>query len=288
MHFQNLLHHHFFAMEKAAYYAALQAPIHLHLGAMELPKVEMVAAENSYSSWEMQYYFGIKTDKQKSGLVAIIPVKGVLAPEWSWGGTNTEWLSQQIAIAIGNEAVSAIVLTGNSGGGAVTGTMAWANSIATAKNQKPIVGHVQGMVASAAYWGFSACNEIFLESATTSAVGSIGVMSVYTSYAKQLEKEGIDVRVLRSKGAEDKALLHPAEALNEDALKEEQKLIDAMRVEFLGAVQSFRPQIINDPGGKLYYGRDAIRAGLADNVGTRSDAIKRADYLARKAMSLTL
>jgi ClpP class serine protease len=283
---ENVLNSRYLAMESGFIHTALQtASINIHLAKMEEPKVEFVAAENSYSPGELDYYFGIATERQKSGLVAIIPVKGSLSPEWTWAGTNTEWLSSQINIALGNTAVSSIILRCNSGGGTVSGTMAAAMTVKEANKQKPVLGHGLGMVGSAAYWILSQTGEFYIESGVSSAVGSIGVMGVYASNAEQLQKEGIDVRVLRSKGSEDKNLLHPAEPINEEALKDEQKLIDSMRVEFWNAVKTARPQITTDPGGRLYYGREAIKAGLANEVATLNDVIKRADFLARKRAS---
>lgn len=285
MNRESLLAARYLAMEQGAIEVALQtSSVNIQLAQVEEPKIEFIAAENTYTEWELRW-MGIDTTKMKSGLVAVIPVKGSLSTDWEWRGTNTEWLSRQIEICVGNPLVSSIVLRGNSGGGTVTGTAATAEVVKAANAQKPVVGSVVGMVASAAYWIHSQTAEIYLESAVSSAVGSIGVIGVYVSHAKQLEKEGIDVRVLRSKGSEDKNLLHPAEPINEEALADEQKIIDAMRKEFWSAVQAGRPQITQDPGGKLYYGRDAVRLGLANEVASLSDVIKRADILARRRAS---
>ena len=287
MNREHLLAARHLAMEECAFQNAFTnlPSVHVYLGKQDEPKVEFVAATNTYSEWELNW-LGIDTERQKSGLVAIIPVQGALAPFWSYGGTNTEWLSRQIEICLGNDAISAIVLKGMSGGGTVAGTLSVAETVRKAQDLKPILGYVNGMAASAAYWIFSQTREIYLESAVSTALGSIGVLGVFVSEAKRLEQEGYDIRLLRSKGSEDKSLLHPAEPINEDALKEEQRIIDAMRVEFLSHVQANRPKITQDPGGKLYYGKDAIRIGMADGVGSLYDTIKRADYLARKQMSL--
>ncbi|MBB3842220.1 protease-4 [Runella defluvii] len=282
---ERLLAERHLAMEDAHANAILNSQtVNFNFAKIEEPKVEFFAAENTYSEWELNW-MGIGTNQVKSGLVAVLPVRGSLSPDWSWGGTNTEWLARQLDICVGNPLVSAIVLAGDSGGGTVNGTALAANAVKDANAEKPVLGYVKGLVASAAYWIFSQTSEIYLSSGVSSAVGSIGVMGVYISQAEALQKAGMDVRVLRSKGAEDKFALHPAEKINEDALAEEQKIIDAMRVEFWNAVQAGRPQITSDPGGKLYYGREAIKAGLANEVGTLTDVIKRADYLARKRAS---
>ena len=283
---EQLLNYRHWAMDDFTFQQAMKAPIvNVNVGEMKEPKVEFVAGTNNYSPVELSW-LGISTNQEKSGLVAVIPVQGSLSPFWSWGGTNTEWLSRQIDICLGNDAVSCIVLKVMSGGGTVAGTLAVAGTVAMANSKKPVLSYVTGLAASAAYWIAAQSSEIFLESAVSSAVGSIGVMAVYMSEAKHNEQEGYDYRVLRSKGSEDKNLFHPAEPINEEAMKEEQGVLDAMRIEFLSSVQASRPQV-GDPGGKLYYGKNAIRIGLADSIGSLSDTIKRADYLARKRTSLS-
>lgn len=269
------------ALEESAYQLAINShAVTVFTGEIKEPKVEFYAGDNNYDEWDLKW-LGLDPQRQKSGLIAVIPVQGSLAPFWNYGGTNTEWLGRQIEIALGNDLVSGIVLKVYSGGGTVAGTLTVVNIIAQAKTQKPIVSYVTGLGASAAYWIASQTEEIYLESPISTAVGSIGIMGVYVSEAEKLKNDKLDVRVLRSKGAEDKYILHPADPINEAALAEEQKIIDAMRVEFLDSVKAARPQIFQDPGGKLYYGKDAINAGLADGVGSLADVVKRADYLAR-------
>lgn len=243
----------------------------------EEPKVDLVVAANSYSPEELRWYYGINTEKSKTGLVAIIPLNGVMSRD-GWYGANTTWIARQIMIAAENTEVTGIVLRVSSPGGAVDGTQYLARLIAEIK--KPIVSWVSHMGASGALWVMSQTTEIWLESKITS-VGSLGVMSTIVSYAGQLQKEGIDVRVLRSKGSENKALLNPYEPINDDAIKEEQGVIDMIKGEFLGDVRGKRPQVSADIDGKLYYGNDAIKIGFADNMGSLRDAVKRADFLGR-------
>lgn len=275
------------AMEESLYQHAIQThPVNIQIGEIKEPKVEFYAGDNNYDEWDLKW-MGLDPQRQKSGLICVIPVVGSLAPSWNYNGTNTQWLSRQIEIALGNDLVSGIVLNGMSGGGTVAGTLTAAESVRKGQILKPITGFVTGMVASAAYWIFSQTQEIYLESAVSTAVGSLGIMGVFASEAEHLKNDGIDVRVLRSKGSEDKNVLHPAEPINEEALKEEQKVIDAMRVEFLNSVMAARPQITKDPGGKLYYGKEAIKMGLADGVASLQDVIKRTDYLARKRIAIS-
>ena len=247
------------------------------------PVVEFVAGINLYTKNELRWYFGIETVEASDGkLVAIIPVQGVLSPTWNDNGTNTDWLQQQLKVASENPAVHAILLKIDSPGGAVANTQATAQVIKQVREKMPVLGFTRIMAASSAYWLFSHCDECFLENKVYSGVGSIGVMSVMFSQDEYNKKNGYDYRIIRSKGSEDKALGHAMEPINEDAVQEMQALTDKLRVEFLSAVLSVRPKVDPAISGRMYYGKDAISAGLADTVGDLTAALKRADYLARK------
>ena len=249
----------------------------------EPPKTDFVAGINLYTKTELKWYFGIDSAETTDGkLVAIITVNGVLAPNWNYQGTNTNWLQQQLKIASENPLVHAIVLNINSPGGAVANTQATAQVIKQVSAKMPVISFTDTMAASAAYWLYSHADECFIANKVYSGVGSIGVMTLMYSQDEYNKKNGFDFRVLRSKGSEDKALGHYMEPINEDAVTEMQSLIDKLRLEFLSAVLAVRPNVNAAITGKMYYGKDAITAGLADTVGDLTAALKRADYLARK------
>lgn len=247
------------------------------------PVVEFVAGINLYTKNELRWYFGIETVEASDGkLVAIIPVKGVLSPSWNYGGTNTNWIQTQLRVASENPAVHAITLEIDSPGGAVANTQATAQVIKQVREKMPVLGFTRAIAASSAYWLLSHCDECFLENKIYSGVGSIGVMATLFSQSSYNEKNGYDFRVIRSKGSEDKNLANPMEPIHDAAVQEAQDLADKVRVEFLSAVLSVRPKVDPAISGKMYYGKDAISAGLADTVGDLNAALKRADYLARK------
>ena len=249
---------------------------------IEIPKVEYHAA-NSLSQREL-YWLGIDSAKNMDGkLVAVIPVRGFLAPYWNYSGTNTEWLAEQMKIAADNVNVVSIVNKFNTPGGAVNGTSGCAEIVAKAAKVKPVISYTPYFCASAGLWLDAAATERWILSKTTTAKGSLGVMATYISQAEKLKNEGYDVRVLRSAGSENKNLLNPMEPIDEKALAEEQKLINSMRQEFLGFVLQNCPKVSANIGGEMYYGSGIITAGLADKVGNLEDVIKRAFYLGLNA-----
>lgn len=243
------------------------------------PQVELVAA-NEYSQRELWWYFDISTVKIDGKLVAVIPINGPMSKGWNWSGTSTDWVRSQIRIAADNVNVVGIVMAMNTPGGAVNGTAALAKEVGAAK--VPVIAQTEYMCASAGIWVASKAREHYITSAKTTGLGSIGVISMAFSQHEYNQKQGFDFRVLRSKGSENKALLNPMEPINDQALKSEQALIDNMRVEMLTDVRASRPQISAGIDGAMYYGEDAIRAGLADRVGSLEDAVKRAFYLGIK------
>lgn len=238
------------------------------------PQTNLVAA-NELTQNELRWYFGISSTKINGKLVAIIPITGVMSKDWY--GTNTQWVRRQIQIAADNVNVVAIVLSMDTPGGAVNGTAALAKEVANSK--VPVLAHTEYMCASAGIWVASKAREHWISSDKTTGLGSIGVISVVMSMAEYNQKQGFDFRVLRSVGSEDKATLHPMEPINEKALEREQQLINDMRVEMLGDIRASRPQISEKITGAMFYGRDAINAGLADKVGSLEDTIKRAFFL---------
>jgi protease-4 len=247
---------------------------------VEEPKVNYVSL-NSYSERELGW-MGISAKSFEGKMVAIIPVEGVMSRGWSWDGCNTEWIGRQVQIAAENVNVVASVLKMNTPGGSVNVTSELGFIVDKCAKVKPILSHTAFMCASAGLWVDSQTTESWIGTGATIGKGSLGIIATYMSVAKKMEKEGIDVKVLRSKGSENKALLNIYEPLNDAALAQEQKLIDAMRTEFLGAVMKKRPKVSADIGGEMFYGRDVIKAGLADYMGDLDAVVKRALFLAVK------
>jgi ClpP class serine protease len=185
-------------------------------------------------------------------------------------------------LADGNENISAHVLSICSPGGDVNGIFPLATIIANLK--KPIVAHVSYMAASCQALTASQCTEVYLEDAVTS-IGSLGIMSVIQSEAEHLEKEGIATLIMTSAGAENKSIFHPARKLDEtdpaiaEAIAKKQKALNLMSKQMWGMVQKKRPQVKSDIGVEMFFGKDAIKAGLADRMGSLDDAVTRAAYL---------
>lgn len=243
--------------------------------------VEMVASAtiNNYTARELSW-LGINTMEGKDGLVAVITTRGATQRYGDWYSDGTEWIAQQMAVCNGNPLVNAMLWRVDSPGGQLNGSQNLASAIRA--SEKPVVGFGSNMVASAAYWGFSQCSECYLENDITAA-GSIGTMGVYVDKSEALAKAGEKYLILRSAGAEDKNALNGIEAFGgehqQKAIAQEQAILTASRKIFLSEVQQKRVGLSGDPGGGIFYGKEAIKMGLADGLMSFENALKRADVL---------
>ncbi len=221
--------------------------------------------------------------------VAVIPVTGTLSKRggfWTWfsGGRSLTDLSAIFKDALEDTAVKAIVLDIDSPGGVVSGTDALSDLVFEARGIKPVVAFANGMMASAAYWIGSAAQKIVVEN--TAKVGSIGVVMVHYDYSKEDEKDGLKRTYLTA--GKYKALGNNAAPLSDLARKTFQDELDYIYSLFVDTVARNRKTdsetvIENMADGRIFIGRQAVDAGLADIAGTLETAIQTARKLVNPA-----
>ncbi|MCC2546427.1 S49 family peptidase [Hymenobacter sp. BT175] len=215
--------------------------------------------------------------------VAVIPVQGTIQKRGGMCSLGTKDLIASLAAANRDPEISAIVLDIDSPGGQVDGTEEFAAAI---KNSaKPVVAYGDGLVASAAYWIASQCAFIYINSATTGYVGSLGVLCMHVDQSQFLEKQGMKVTILRSSRAVDKARLNSVEALTEEVIASVQADLDGIAATFISTVESGRAGKLSAKEdlftGKVYNGADAKKHGLVDAIGSLQDAVNKAAQLAK-------
>jgi capsid assembly protease len=209
--------------------------------------------------------------------VAVIPVTGPifrhanLFTEIS-GATSTQVLATDIRAALENSYVNGIVLNIDSPGGEAAGINELANFIASASKRKRIVAYAGGTMASAAYWIGVAPGEVVIDA--TAVLGSIGVVMSYTDTSKRDEKS--DVRRM-----EIVSSVSPSKRVdpNSDAGRAQiQTLVDSLADVFVGAVAKYRrttpEKVVSDfGGGGVLVGQAAVKAGMADRIGSLDEVI---------------
>lgn len=215
--------------------------------------------------------------------VGILPIKGAMSRNGEMCSYGNDSLMRWLDILTRDEQTRAIVLDINSPGGTVDSTRAFADAVRAANTIKPVVSWTP-FAASAAYFVGSQGRELIVEDQLVGGVGSIGVLMVLTNQSAALEKQGIQVEILRADGSQDKALVNGVEPISDQTRAELKDMLNACRNEFVGYVRRGRAGKLTSNevfSGKMYTASDAVRLGLADRKGSRAQAIQRALQLSK-------
>lgn len=242
----------------------------------------LVSVDKRVSIWEdmMQNWEGLTAMKVQDG-VAVIPLRGTVTPDDPFaayfGETSLKSFTANFEKAMADKQVKGIVLNIYSPGGYVYGVEAAANTIAAARGIKPIIAFTESLAASAAYWLASAADKIVL-GAETAQVGSIGVYLVHFDYSDALKQQG--VKVTEVKSGEFKGLGSPYHELSDKEEKQLQADVNYVFSRFVGTVANYRnmkeEDVLKVANGLMFYGKDAIQAGLADSINTLQEVIAMA------------
>jgi signal peptide peptidase SppA len=211
---------------------------------------------------------------------AIIPIEGVIGKKMNLftqisGGTSSQILQQDFAAAIADPDVHSILLAIDSPGGTVDGTQAAADQIYAARGKKPIIALADGVAASAAYWIGSAADKVYTSGDTT-AVGAIGVVARHVDYSQREKSAGIKVTEVTA--GKYKRIASEHEPLSVEGRASIQEQVDHIYSVFVDSVARHRgadSQTAADRmgNGKLFLGKQALRAGLVDGVSTQAALI---------------
>lgn len=214
--------------------------------------------------------------------VAVIPVVGAVGKRMNMfmrisGGVSTELLQSDIAEALDDPEVEAIVLNIDSPGGTVDGTMELADWLRAQRGQKPIYAYADGLIASAAYWIGSSADKVFGYS--TANVGSIGVVVTHYDRSKQDERNGV-VRKMITAGKYKRIAADNA-PLSEDGEAYLQDMVDGVYSLFVDGVAASRgvdvATVLADMAdGRVFLAGEALKRGMLDGIATLDETINAA------------
>ena len=205
--------------------------------------------------------------KQTPNGTLIVPISGMtMRNASSFGGTSTALTRKVIRSAINDPEVKGILLHIDSPGGHVDGTDALAQEIAKAGKVKPIHAHVEGQMASAAYWIGSQASKITADRMST--IGSLGTMLTVHDFSEKFEKEGI--KTLSFTTGEYKGMGEPGTEITEQQQAFLQERVEEINGFFMDAVASGR-DLSADATAKLFDGsfhlaEKALGLGLIDAI----------------------
>ena len=206
--------------------------------------------------------------------VAIITIIGELVNRGAWIGASSglvsyEAIRHQLRTAAADPMTRAIILDLESPGGEATGAFEVAAVVREAAAVKPVIALVDGMAASGGYAIASGATRIV--TIPTGQVGSIGVLWVHYDFSAALEDEGVRPTIIFA-GAH-KVDGNPFEPLPDEVRAARQASVDAFYRQFLECVAKGRgARLTADAARKtearVFVGAEAVKAGLADSVGT--------------------
>lgn len=217
------------------------------------------------------------------GSTAIVPLRGMMLKYGTMCNYGTTEIAAVIREAAEAKNISSIVLDIDSGGGSVDAIAPLVAAIRQAQARHKAVVASCSLCASAAYYVAAYCNEIMADNDIDAEFGSIGVMMSFADYAKYYEQEGIKVHTIYSNLSEYKNKpFEEAKKGNYTAIRNEE--LDPLAREFQETVKRSRgPRLKLDTEGllqgRMFYARDAVQVGLADNIGSVEQAAARSREL---------
>ena len=212
--------------------------------------------------------------------IAVIPVYGVLTYRsigffsYLFGDTTYQEIRNNFRQALGDNAVSAIVLDCATPGGGVEGTFDLVDEIYQSRGVKPIYAMINESAFSAGYLIASAAEKVFLP--RTGLAGSVGTVMVHIDESAADEMAGMKYTEIYS-GAR-KIDGNPHAPLSDETRAVYQKMVDQVGdliIETVARNRGMKPADVRAQQAAIYTGKEAVAAGLADAVLSWDAAWKR-------------
>ena len=226
-----------------------------------------------------QGYTVITGSSPGTGGIAVVPVLGPLVTRGDWltallGATEYGAVADALSGAADDPAVRGILLEVDSPGGEVGGLFDLVEAIGAVKvrSGKPLWAMASESALSAGYAIASAADRLTVT--RTGEVGSIGVVAVHIDESGADAMAGLKWRLIHA-GAR-KTDGNPHEPLSPRATADIQADVDALYDTLVAVVagnRSLSAAAVRTTEAAIYRGEKAVRAGLADRVGTMGQAV---------------
>jgi protease IV len=221
------------------------------------------------------YYFS--HDEQMG--VTVIRMEGTMVTGQASDSETigSEVIGRELRDAADDPMVEAIVLRVNSPGGTPAAAQEIIRDLDYAKSKKPVVVSMGDMGTSAAYYVSAHADKIYANPDTFTA--GIGVIWRFSDISRWMDKEGVNVSVVKSGSKKDMGTT--SRPISEDEQIYAQKIVNDSFENFITDVISQRPIARSDiDDGRVIRGADAIRLNIVDEIGNLNDAISGAKTLA--------
>ena len=240
-------------------------------------------------------------DSDSRNKVVIIPVEGIITSQGLGrsGFNMVDVIKDQFKHAAEDKNVKAVVLKVNSPGGEVLASDDIYHIVEDFQNKsgKPVVAAMGSLAASGGYYVSAPCRWIVANELTIT--GSIGVIMHGYNFRGLMDKIGVRPEVFKSGKFKD--MLSP-DKREQDITQEEREMIQSMVNETFDKFKSIVAEGRGDaaklngglpePGrvltenwqqyadGRILSGKEALKLGFVDEVGSFEAAVQRAQKLA--------
>jgi len=230
-------------------------------------------------------------DVASDNKIILLPISGVIMSGgessgfWGAAADPVQTVRDTLKNAEADRAVKAIILDINSPGGGVTASDNIHRELKRFKGKRPdviIVSYLGEVAASGGYYVAMPGNRIVVH--PTSITGSIGVIASMLNMEGLFQKIGLRSEVIKS--GDKKDIFSGTRPMTKEERAIMQAMIDEMYQRFVGIVSEGRPnltrsEILKLADGRIYTGEQAVKNGLADELGDREDAFGVAKKLAK-------
>ena len=239
----------------------------------------------SYNSIKLTKYLGATDGGRKTTgpAVGIVYVAGMIVDgEAAPGTAGGDTISKQIAKALTNDDIKALVVRVDSPGGSVLASERIREALMVARGKGlPVVASFGPVAASGGYWVSTAADAVYAQPSTIT--GSIGVFAVIPTFNRALTALGVgtdgvkstpysgDPDILRGLTPETKTLL---QASVEDIYRRFTGLVATARKLPVARVDEIGQ-------GRVWSGTDAVKLKLVDGLGGLDVAVAEAARRAR-------
>ncbi|MFN0254463.1 signal peptide peptidase SppA [Pedobacter ureilyticus] len=210
--------------------------------------------------------------------VAVIYANGdIVGGEGSDEQIGSERISRAIRKARLDDDIKAIVLRVNSGGGsALASDVIWREMVLS-KKVKPVIASFGDVAASGGYYIGCAADSIFVQPNTIT--GSIGVFGVIFNFQELFNNklgltfDGVKTGQYADIMSSNRPLTPAERAIIQKGVN---NIYDTFITKVADGRKKTKTQIDSIGGGRVWIGTDAVKNGLADRLGSFSDAVTSA------------
>jgi protease-4 len=237
----------------------------------------------SFRSVDLKDYLRVvraedKIAKHPNARVAVVVGSGEIVDGSGGGGVIAgEDMAKVIRKARLDKDIKALVLRIDSPGGSVTASeQIYRELLAFKQTKRPVVISMGDLAASGGYYISAPADEIWASPATIT--GSIGIFGLFPTAPRTFEKLGIGVDGVGTTPLSGELRLDRPVGPAASVLI--QSIIEHGYEEFLGKVvagrKKTRDQVDAIAQGRVWAGRDALRLGLVDKLGSLDQAVASA------------